>query len=412
MFSNYYTTACCDLSLPNFTIVNYTGSTPLTNASQLEVYLSLPTGSISMFELVGTTINCRINRSFNFDPCLLQDSDKIIDMNGFINNILGIPQPSMIILPSSLNLTKHNPNASASQSILLSGADLLGNITITPPSGIEISDDNITWVNSLVITALGSLPNTSIYVRINNSIVEGSYSGNLVFSTQGTTAVNVALTYDYEIFNKIEYTGGNGTQFTQAHHNTFLGITTTNFTLIGDVVYFDNVNYTISGGIHNIMGTGMVVGFKLQSTDITTGGFISLGGSTVPSIIYAEFPQLTDCTSYLVGGCSSLSLLSIPKLKNIDHLNFYGLLSLSTLDAPVLETMGVQNFQSSNIDVYNLNRVTNFGATTGDESNFIGITGRVITLTTKSIHQTSNGGNLEGDLDLLDTNNTVTFNFI
>jgi len=58
----------------------------------------------------------------------------------------------------------------------------------------------------------------------------------------------------------------------------------------------------------------------------------------------------------------------------------------------------------TNMDFTNCN---NFGTTTGDDGVFASITGLTINLTAKSIHQTSNGGAMEGDLAYLFANNTV-----
>ncbi len=60
----------------------------------------------------------------------------------------------------------------------------------------------------------------------------------------------------------------------------------------------------------------------------------------------------------------------------------------------------------TNIDFTNCD---NIGQETGFNNVFDGITGKTITVTAKTIHQTSNGGNLEGDLQYLAYNNTVTF---
>jgi len=63
----------------------------------------------------------------------------------------------------------------------------------------------------------------------------------------------------------------------------------------------------------------------------------------------------------------------------------------------------------TNMDFTNCN---NFGTTTGDDGVFSFITGLTIALTAKAIHQTSNGGAMEGDLAYLDANNTVTFTWV
>ena len=53
--------------------------------------------------------------------------------------------------------------------------------------------------------------------------------------------------------------------------------------------------------------------------------------------------------------------------------------------------------------------IVNIGPSTGDDNVFDNNTGNTITVIVPSIHQTSNGGGLEGDLAYLQANNTVTF---
>jgi len=61
---------------------------------------------------------------------------------------------------------------------------------------------------------------------------------------------------------------------------------------------------------------------------------------------------------------------------------------------------------------FNLPSLDSFGMVTTDEDVFSNIIGQTIIVTAKTIHQISNGGNLEGDLAYLDSNNTVTFNWV
>jgi pectin methylesterase-like acyl-CoA thioesterase len=86
---------------------------------------------------------------------------------------------------------------SASQTYLLSGLNLLDNITVTPPANYEVSLDNTTWYNSttpLVVTQTsGIVSNKYISVRLNGTVV-GSYSGNIINVSSGAASVNVAVT--------------------------------------------------------------------------------------------------------------------------------------------------------------------------------------------------------------------------
>ena len=88
------------------------------------------------------------------------------------------------------------PAPSATQSFTLSGVNLVGNITITPPVNFEVSLDGINWFtnsNPLVLTFAGStVTSTTIMVRLNASII-GASSGNIVCSTTGLGAIGASI---------------------------------------------------------------------------------------------------------------------------------------------------------------------------------------------------------------------------
>lgn len=85
---------------------------------------------------------------------------------------------------------------SATQTFLVSGANLVDNITITPPAGYEVSVNNTGWYNSssplIVNQASGVVANTYISVRLNGTAV-GTYSGNIVNVSTGAASVSVAV---------------------------------------------------------------------------------------------------------------------------------------------------------------------------------------------------------------------------
>jgi hypothetical protein len=75
------------------------------------------------------------------------------------------------------------------------------------------------------------------------------------------------------------------------------------------------------------------------------------------------------------------------------------------------EYLGDNFFEINNIQYLNIQNVLNIGQTTADDFVFYNNTGNNITVIAPSIHETSNAGGLEGDLDYLDANNTVTFDW-
>ena len=86
---------------------------------------------------------------------------------------------------------------------------------------------------------------------------------------------------------------------------------------------------------------------------------------------------------------------------------------LEEIDFPILEIIGNNSFAGCfNLNKINLPSVIFYGDDTGNNGIFADISGNEIEITTPIIHQTSNKGNLEEDLEELNNNNGVIFNWI
>jgi len=83
---------------------------------------------------------------------------------------------------------------SAQQSFTVSGTNLNSNVTITPPTGYEISQSSgSNFTSSITLTPGGStLSPTQIYVRTNSSATNNP-SGNIVIASPGAPSVTVAV---------------------------------------------------------------------------------------------------------------------------------------------------------------------------------------------------------------------------
>ena len=81
--------------------------------------------------------------------------------------------------------------ASSSDSFTVSGADMEAGITVTAPTGYEVSTDNTSFSSSLVVGSSGTISSTTIYVRLANA-ASGSPSGNVVCSSTNASSQNVA----------------------------------------------------------------------------------------------------------------------------------------------------------------------------------------------------------------------------
>ncbi len=80
-------------------------------------------------------------------------------------------------------------------SFTVSGVNLTENLTVTPPSGFEVSlSSGSGYTTSLPITASGTLASTTVYVRLPaTAVVSGSpYSGNITVSGGGADSETIA----------------------------------------------------------------------------------------------------------------------------------------------------------------------------------------------------------------------------
>jgi pectin methylesterase-like acyl-CoA thioesterase len=108
-----------------------------------------------------------------------------------------VAAPVFTATASLTNFSQTVGTPSAVQTYTVSGSNLVGNVTITPPANYEVSSNGGTnWFtnsNPLVLTpASGSIATTTISVRLNASTA-GTFSGNIIHIGTGFTAVNVPV---------------------------------------------------------------------------------------------------------------------------------------------------------------------------------------------------------------------------
>jgi hypothetical protein len=77
----------------------------------------------------------------------------------------------------------------------MSGANLSTNVTVTAPSGFEVSTSSGSGFASSVTVApsSGTVGSTTIYVRLKSNASPGANSGNMTVASTGATSQNVAV---------------------------------------------------------------------------------------------------------------------------------------------------------------------------------------------------------------------------
>ncbi len=215
------------------------------------------------------------------------------------NGRIVISGPTVTASPTSLAFGSPAPGGTETQLFTISALVLStgGSLTLTPPTGYELSLDGSTWFNSstpLTYTyPTGTFSGTPIYVRFAPTAI-GSYPGNIVISGGGLTAsVNVAVTGTCSAACSAAPTGGtatiNGVSSTS-------GNSSTSFTL------------SLSG-----QSTGGGITYQWQSAPTSTGTFTDIPGGTTVPFSYTGMTANTwfrcqvTCPSFGVANSSTVS---------------------------------------------------------------------------------------------------------
>lgn len=106
------------------------------------------------------------------------------------------PASPLISVTGTLNaFTTCQGTASTQQSITVSGSNLFGNITVTPPSGYEVSiTSGSGFASSVSLTrTAGSVPATTVYVRLTGAS-SGTANGILTFSSPDAFDTTLSVT--------------------------------------------------------------------------------------------------------------------------------------------------------------------------------------------------------------------------
>ena len=134
--------------------------------------------------------------------------------------------------------------ASGTTSFTASGSALTTDITITAPAGFEISTVvGSGYASSLILTQTsGTVPATTLYVRLAATTAVGSYNGNIVLTSTGAATANIATVSSTVTPKALTITG------IAAVSKIYNGNTTTSLTGTASVVGIVGTdNITLSG---------------------------------------------------------------------------------------------------------------------------------------------------------------------
>ena len=165
----------------------------------------------------------------NITTC--QTSDSLVVSNG---------GPTIISNTSFNSFISCSGSPGIEQSFQVSGLNLSDDITITPPSGYEVSiTSGSSFASSLVLTQSGgSVPSSTIYIRLSSSASNGA-SGNVALTSSGASTINFATgagtvnsapTFTVDAGSDINYLAGG----TIAFDATVSGLSLSTITLINE----------------------------------------------------------------------------------------------------------------------------------------------------------------------------------
>jgi hypothetical protein len=212
------------------------------------------------------------------------------------------------------------------------------------------------------------------YITRGLSGCQGVKVFNAVGDVIGVVNVNCAFA---NVFN---YATGQAP--TLADFATQIGLTLINGAKFGDTIVFDNVGYALGDGVFGDLENKLI--------------------------------SLLKCSAISIGDycfeISNIVLLYLPLCESIGEGAFQGN-NITHVYSPFLINNGDISFKNNNLQYLNTPVIQQIGSTTGDNNVFEFNTGNNITVIAPLIHETSNAGGLEGDLQYLDDNNTVTFDW-
>lgn len=264
---------------------------------------------------------------------------------------------------------------------------------------------NISQVPFMVLANTG----TSYY---QNTIIVDGVEYAIDYTDENTIAGSLEAMYSIlaSAFSGQENVGANRFEFTAApsleDFSTSLGINLIFPKRVGNVITFWNTGYVVPA---KAFDNSDLISVKTRATDIEDSGFAnnaSLVGVIANDAITIQGRGLRSCFV--------LADASFASAKNLQDYAMSGCSSVEEFVLPAIEIIGdtvFQNCTSATTFTFGPNLIR-LGSTTGDNSIFSEITGNTITVTIPVYFQTNDGGSMAGDLVYLDSNNTVTFNWI
>jgi|GEM_PF-2507763 len=214
-------------------------------------------------------------------------SSQIFDLTSFVVSNPQITE-NLTGFSGSFGTVNVGSNSSSS-SFSVQGSNLTADITITPPTGFEVSLDDANWFSSRTLTQTGgTVSSTTVYIRFSPGSA-GFASGNVVLSSAGATDVNIPVDgtgtnpndADTEVYEPI----------TQVAAKTIIAADVTTLGTATDVFAFEIEDQGTSDGLNTLVTQVRVVPGANNTADWTDfiqgvrlhdgSGFVTIGSATI-----------------------------------------------------------------------------------------------------------------------------------
>ena len=167
--------------------------------------------------------------------------------------------------------------ASSNTSFSVSGTGMSAGITVTAPGGFEVSTVSTgPFSASIVVGSSGTIPSTTVYVRLAATTVPGTYSGNVSCASTGATTKFVATVSSTVNKAPLTITGltANSKTYDRTTTATLSGTATLNGVIGADVVVLGGSPTSVFSGYNT--GTGLSVTVTGYTISGANAGYYTL----------------------------------------------------------------------------------------------------------------------------------------
>lgn len=220
----------------------------------------------------------------NGHTCRFTSASTCYPTSGLI--FIWTPSPSINTSVSTLTAyTSCSGSVSANQSFTVSGTNMTAGVSITPPTGFEVSTSSTFATNvgtstvALVVGSAGTIASTTIYARLTNSAT-GSPSGNITFTSTGATTKNISVSGTVGVsLSAVSVTAITAQSICVGSNGTSVSVSETGGGVISSRQW--GKRSTSGGVITNVTGTS--TSYTPSSTDFSVAGTYYLVCTSVPT---------------------------------------------------------------------------------------------------------------------------------